>query len=157
MQANDIDIRLVEKTPNIQRKPERSNALALIMGASILVVIALALMVAFRLGYLKGTQAPRGDIASSSRQAASMAQVSPSLLEIRWNAVGTVEDISATSITVKNAKGSVQKAALNEDTEITTQPSVQVSVSSIKKGNKVIILGSQDRNGKVTANMVRLQ
>lgn len=158
MQNNESGNAVVANTPRHQQKPKRKQyAKVLLGGVAIALVMIITSVAMYNLGYSKGTKDQKIAEANKLSQAAKVAAGLPGILENRWSVVGTVENISADSISVKNNKGSVQEAALNSDTEITLKPSRKTDVSSIKKGAKVIVLGTKGDDGKVTATMIRIQ
>lgn len=75
----------------------------------------------------------------------------------RWSIVGTVEKVSSDSITVKNNKGLVQTATIPESAEITDNSAKDTTVSSIKKGSEVIVVGTKDDNNEYSASTIRIK
>lgn len=75
----------------------------------------------------------------------------------RWSAIGTIQEFNDKSIKVKNSRGEIQEAVINKDTSITDKTAKKVDTKSLKKDARVIVSGTKDDKGKLTATRIRLQ
>ena len=116
-----------------------------------------AIFSVYTFGYSNGVRSRTVDKNSKPSQPANMEASLSGIITNNWSAVGTVQDISDKFIKVKNNKGVVQEAELTSDTQITLKSTKKTDLKNISKGKNVIVLGTQDDDGKVTAKMVRLQ
>ncbi len=123
----------------------------------IVVVSALALITSYSVGYSRGKTYQKTvddtKIKASSANGATM----PEIIRNRWSIVGTVESVSSDSITVKNNKGLVQTAKVDNKTSITDKNAKKTTIGAVKKGSSVIVIGTKDDNSKYTATMVRIK
>ena len=75
----------------------------------------------------------------------------------RWSAIGTVQEVSDKVIKVKNSKGDVQEAQITKDTIITDKTAKKTDIKAVAKDQKVIISGTKDDKGKLTALRIRIE
>lgn len=79
-----------------------------------------------------------------------------STLSNRWSAIGTVQEIRDNLITVRDSRGKEQQATINKDTTITDKTAKKVDIKTIKNDTKVIVSGTKDNKGSLTATRIRL-
>lgn len=78
--------------------------------------------------------------------------------QVRKSVYGTVTNVSGSTIQVKAKTGGVESTITsNKDTQVFGQDGKKVSIDSIKKDQLVIISGIADKNGKITAQRIRIQ
>ncbi|MCX6787238.1 MAG: DUF5666 domain-containing protein [Candidatus Kaiserbacteria bacterium] len=69
--------------------------------------------------------------------------------------VGTIEDISTSSLTIQTREGGTKKVLLTSKTQF-RNPDGSASSTALSKGTSVMILGAPDANGQVSADVVRI-
>lgn len=123
------------------------------------VILAIGVLVGtYSVGYSNGAKNQKAsDEKKQNAATAASNPALPDLLKNRWSIVGTVEEVSANSITVKNNKGLIQTATVNGSTSITEKSAKKTTIDAVKKGGSVIVIGSKDDNGKITASMIRIK
>jgi hypothetical protein len=122
------------------------------------VVIAIALLAtAYSVGYKTGAKNQKASDAKKQKAATSQSSELPDFIKNRWSIVGTVEEVSGKSITVKNNKGLVQTASINNNTKVSEKSTNKTTIQAVKKGSSVIVIGSKDDNNNFTASMVRIK
>lgn len=140
------------------RKPFNLSRKQIILSIAVVALLGV-LAVTYNLGYSKGmaTQKANDEKKQKKTTTTMFNPMQPDIINNRWSIVGSVEDVTSKSITVKNNKGLVQTATINEDTDITQKAAEKASVKDIKKGASVIVIGTKDDNNKFTASMVRIK
>lgn len=125
----------------------------------IVLVIAsvLALVASYSIGYNSGKKDQKAVDDKKIKAASSLNPALPDIIKNRWSIVGTVEEVSKDSITVKNNKGLLQTATINDKTSITEKSAKKTTVDAVKKGSSVIVIGTKDDNSKYTASMIRIK
>lgn len=89
--------------------------------------------------------------------AAKLNPLSASAATNRWSAVGTIQELTDKSLKVKSYNGGTQEAMINKKTSIIDKAAKKVGPESLQKDSKIIISGTKDDKGKLTATFIRLQ
>ncbi len=121
------------------------------------VIIAILLIIgAYFLGSHQGAQKQKKADEKAHPSAVNASGSNPAS-QNRWTSVGTVQDISATSITVKDSRGETKQAKIESNTAVVDSKAAKTNVQAIKKDQKVIISGTKDDKGNLTATRIRIQ
>jgi hypothetical protein len=123
----------------------------------IVVISVLALVASYIIGYNSGKKDQKAIDDKKVKTTSAVNTELPDIIKNRWSIVGTVESVSADSITVKNNKGLVQTATVNDKTSITEKNAKKTTIDAVKKDSSVIIIGTKDDNNKYTASMIRIK
>ena len=139
-----------------RRSLEDYSKKATIVLISVLISIGTLLGV-YIIGYNNGIKNQKDNVGKVVNKPKDPIENMPDMVKNRWSIVGTVESVSVSSITVKNNKGLVQTASINDKSSVTDNTTNKTTVSAIKKGSSVIVVGTKDDNGKYTASMIRIK
>lgn len=78
--------------------------------------------------------------------------------QVRKSVYGTITRVSGSTIEVTaKAGGVVSMVTTNKDTQVFGQDGKKADLNSVKKDSLVIISGIADKNGKITAQRIRIQ
>lgn len=123
-------------------------------------VLFVGIAVIFVIGvYFLGVHQGQKKAKPSTQSPASLDRANAAATSNRWTSVGTVQEVSDSSIKVKDSRDEVKQAAITKDTKIVNRKGEQLKASDIKKDQRVIISGTKDEKdkNKLTATRIRLQ
>ncbi len=121
--------------------------------AGIVVSIIVSLLAAFWLGTLYGSHKNK-----SSSTFDTLREKAKTTSNTRWNGVGTVTEVSNSTITIKESVGGTRMAAITKSTEILDRKNKKISIDQIKKDQRVIVSANKDAKdaNKLTATRIRV-
>lgn len=146
----------MEEAQTPAKKTKKNRTVTLKVNRDVLViVIALVLIIAayfvgFQKGETKGKNDRSSSLSSSSRQNGES-------VSNRWTSVGTVQEISDSSIKVVDSRKETKQAKITKDTTIVDRKGTKLTAKDIKKDQRVIISGTKDDKNNLTATRIRIQ
>lgn len=140
------------KTPKSKNK--RMVTLRISREVLIIIIAAVLILAAYFVGVKNG----KDSINKSRRENSSdLAKRDSSASSNRWTAVGNVQEISDTNIKVKDSRDEVKDAKITKDTTIVDRKGTKLAAKDLKKDQRVIVSGTKDDKGALTATRIRLQ
>lgn len=139
------------------KKPKKNRTVTLKINRDILVIIIAAVLViaAYFVGVHNGREQAKKDRTSSLSNLER--GNNPASASNRWTSVGTVQEASDNSIKVVDSRKETKQAKITKDTTIVDRKGTKLAAKDIKKDQRVIISGTKDDKGNLTATRIRIQ
>ncbi len=120
----------------------------------IVAIIGLVLGGVYYAGIKKGESRSK---AANSKLSSSTTKKANDTASNRWTSVGTVLEVSADSIKVKDSRGETKQAKITKDTVVVDKKGTKLSAKDIKKDQRVIVSGTKDAKNNLTTSRIRIQ
>lgn len=149
------DVRAPQKKDEAASKSKKNRTLTLRVNRDVFMIgVAVVLIL---VAYFYGVHNGRDQINKDQKAGMSDLNRTAVATSARWTSVGTVQEVSNSSIKIVDTRKETKQVKIAKDTVVVGRTGEKISAKEIKKGQRVIVSGTTDDKNNLTATRIRIQ